>query len=254
MDNYTKRFERVKLNHEDLLNKKNEQEDFGNGIFDRYKNPILTAQHAPLIWRYDFDPAANPFMMERIGVNAVLNSGAMKWNGKYLIVVRVEGMDRKSFFAIAESPNGIDNFRFWDEPITIPETENPDTNVYDMRPQDGFIDAGSGGGIGWALIDDMANAEVNGETIINQRFYHTIKEVKNGEGPHPIKTEKGWLHLAHGVRNCAAGLPMRTARFTFITPRATRGCTLPFPLSTNCWIIVSTRLPMVIARQLRLRR
>ena len=220
--------------------------------------------------------------MERIGVNATLNSGAMKWNGKYILVVRVEGNDRKSFFAIAESPNGIDNFRFWDEPITIPETDEPDINVYDMRltahedgwiygvfcserkdpnaapgdlssavaaagivrtkdlltwerlpdlktksqqrnvvlhpefvegkyalytrPQDGFINAGSGGGIGWALIDDMTNAEVKEEKIINERFYHTIKEVKNGEGPHPIKTEKGWLHLAHGVRGCAAGL------------------------------------------------
>lgn len=220
--------------------------------------------------------------MERIGINATLNSGAIKWNGKYLLVVRVEGNDRKSFFAIAESPNGVDNFRFWDEPITIPETDEPDTNVYDMRltahedgwiygvfcserkdpkaapgdlssavaaagivrtkdllswerlpdlktksqqrnvvlhpefvngkyalytrPQDGFIDTGSGGGIGWALIDDMTNAEVKEEKIINHRYYHTIKEVKNGEGPHPIKTDKGWLHLAHGVRACAAGL------------------------------------------------
>jgi 4-O-beta-D-mannosyl-D-glucose phosphorylase len=220
--------------------------------------------------------------MERIGVNATLNAGAMKWNGKYILVVRVEGNDRKSFFAIAESENGVDNFRFWDEPVTLPETDEPDTNVYDMRltahedgwiygvfcserkdpnapagdlsaavaaagivrtkdlltwerlpdlktksqqrnvvlhpefvdgkyalytrPQDGFIDTGSGGGIGWGLVDDMTNAEVKDEKIINHRYYHTIKELKNGEGPHPIKTEKGWLHLAHGVRNCAAGL------------------------------------------------
>ena len=191
--------------------------------------------------------------MERIGMNATMNSGAIKWNGKYLMVVRVEGADRKSFFAVAESPNGIDNFRFWDYPITMPEDAIPATNVYDMRltahedgwiygilknwerlpdlktksqqrnvvlhpefvdgkyalytrPQDGFIDAGSGGGIGWALVDDITHAEVKEEKIIDQRYYHTIKEVKNGEGPHPIKTPKGWLHLAHGVRGCAAGL------------------------------------------------
>ena len=272
----------LKAEHEELLSRKNIKSESGNGIYDRYEYPVLTAAHAPLHWRYDFNPETNPFLMERIGVNATLNSGAIKWKGKYLLVVRVEGNDRKSFFSIAESPNGIDNFRFWDEPVTIPETENPDTNVYDMRltahedgwiygifcserkdpnapagdlsaavaaagivrtkdlltwerlpdlktksqqrnvvlhpefvdgkyalytrPQDGFIDTGSGGGIGWALVDNMTNAEVQDEKIINHRYYHTIKEVKNGEGPHPIKTEKGWLHLAHGVRNCAAGL------------------------------------------------
>lgn len=272
----------IKANHEQLLTRQNEKEAFGNGIYDRFVYPIITAAHAPIHWRYDLNPETNPFCMERIGINATLNSGAIKWNGKYLLVVRVEGNDRKSFFAIAESPNGVDNFRFWDEPITIPETDEPDTNVYDMRltahedgwiygvfcserkdpkaapgdlssavaaagivrtkdllswerlpdlktksqqrnvvlhpefvngkyalytrPQDGFIDTGSGGGIGWALIDDMTNAEVKEEKIINHRYYHTIKEVKNGEGPHPIKTDKGWLHLAHGVRACAAGL------------------------------------------------
>lgn len=272
----------LKAKHEKLLSEKNVVLGDYNGIYERYKQPILTAAHAPLHWRYDFNPETNPFLMERIGVNATLNSGAIKWNGKYLLVVRVEGNDRKSFFAIAESDNGVDNFRFWDEPVTLPETENPDTNVYDMRltahedgwiygvfcserkdpnasagdlssavaaagivrtkdlltwerlpdlktksqqrnvvlhpefvdgkyalytrPQDGFIDTGSGGGIGWALVDDITNAEVQDEKIINHRYYHTIKEVKNGEGPHPIKTEKGWLHLAHGVRNCAAGL------------------------------------------------
>ena len=282
MATFKQALENLKAEHEELLSRKNIKSESGNGIYDRYENPVLTAAHAPLHWRYDFNPETNPFLMERIGVNATLNSGAIKWNGKYLLVVRVEGNDRKSFFAIAESPNGIDNFRFWDEPVTIPETENPDTNVYDMRltahedgwvygifcserkdpnapagdlsaavaaagivrtkdllnwerlpdlktrsqqrnvvlhnefvngkyalytrPQDGFIDAGSGGGIGWALIDDITNAEVQDEKIINHRYYHTIKEVKNGEGPHPIKTEKGWLHLAHGVRNCAAGL------------------------------------------------
>jgi len=282
MENFKTKLEELKSRHEALLSKKNAKQLDGNGIYDRYENPVLTGAHAPIHWRYDLNPATNPFLMERIGVNAALNSGAIKWNGKYVLVVRVEGNDRKSFFAVAESPNGIDNFRFWDEPVTLPETDEPDTNVYDMRltahedgwiygvfcserkdpnaapgdlssavaaagivrtkdllswerlpdlktksqqrnvvlhpefvdgkyalytrPQDGFIDAGSGGGIGWALIDDITNAEVKEEKIINQRFYHTIKEVKNGEGPHPIKTEKGWLHLAHGVRGCAAGL------------------------------------------------
>ena len=282
MTKFIKAFENIKAFHRDLLSKKNEKSINGNGIFDRYTNPILTADHTPLTWRYDFNSETNPFMMERIGINATLNAGAIKWKGKYILVVRVEGNDRKSFFAVAESFNGIDNFHFWDEPLTMPETEDPDTNVYDMRltahedgwiygifcserkdptapygdlssavatagiartrdlitwdrlpdlktksqqrnvvlhpefvdgkyalytrPQDGFIDTGSGGGIGWALVDDIMHAEVKEEKIINQRQYHTIKELKNGEGPHPIKTEKGWLHLAHGVRNCAAGL------------------------------------------------
>jgi len=282
MIEFNKALQKLKATHEELLNKKNEKAANGNGIYDRYVNPIVTAAHAPIEWRYDLNPATNPYLMERIGVNATLNSGAIKWDGKYILVVRVEGNDRKSFFAIAESPNGIDNFRFWDEPVTLPETHEPDTNVYDMRltahedgwiygvfcserkdpaapagdlssavaaagiartkdlinwerlpdlktksqqrnvvlhpefvdgkyalytrPQDGFIDTGSGGGIGWGLVDNMTNAEVKDEKIINHRYYHTIKELKNGEGPHPIKTEKGWLHLAHGVRNCAAGL------------------------------------------------
>ena len=253
----------------------------GNGIYRRYANPVIIAESVPPTWRYDFNPSTNPFFMERIGVNATLNSGAIKWNGKYMLMVRVEGMDRKSYFALAESPNGIDNFRFVGRPITMPETDVPGTNVYDMRltrhedgwiyglfcverhddscpgdlsaataacgiartrdlvnwerlpdlksrsqqrnvvlhpefyngkyalytrPQDGFIDTGSGGGIGWALVDDMTNAVVTDERIIDARFYHTIKEVKNGEGPHPIKTPRGWLHLAHGVRGCASGL------------------------------------------------
>jgi len=282
MNEFIKALNHLRVHHEELLSKKNEKLPFGNGIYDRYTNPVLTGEHAPIEWRYDFNPETNPFLMERIGVNAALNAGAMKWKGKYILVVRVEGNDRKSFFAIAESENGVDNFRFWDEPVTLPETDEPDTNVYDMRltahedgwiygvfcserkdpnapagdlsaavaaagivrtkdlltwerlpdlntksqqrnvvlhpefvggkyalytrPQDGFIDTGSGGGIGWGLVDDMTNAEVKDEKIINHRYYHTIKELKNGEGPHPIKTEKGWLHLAHGVRNCAAGL------------------------------------------------
>lgn len=279
---YSHRREILTKKHSGLLSRKNIPLLSSNGIFERYKYPILTADHAPLEWRYDFNPKTNPFLMERIGVNATMNSGAIKWKGKYLMVVRIEGNDRKSFFAIAESPNGIDNFRFWEYPIQLPDTDPSETNVYDMRltahedgwiygifcsesldpnaapgdlssavakagivrtkdlknwerlpnlisksqqrnvvlhpefvndkyalytrPQDSFIDAGNGGGIGWALIDDITHAEVKEEIIINHRHYHTIKEVKNGEGPHPIKTPKGWLHLAHGVRACAAGL------------------------------------------------
>ncbi len=279
---FNEKVSKLLAEHNDFLSIPNVAVDGGNGLFTRYENPILTAAHTPVIWRYDLDEATNPYLMERIGMNATLNSGAMKWNGKYILVVRVEGADRKSFFAIAESPNGVDNFRFWDFPVTMPEDVIPATNIYDMRltahedgwiygifcaerhddnapagdlssatatagiartkdlktwerlpdlqsksqqrnvvlhpefvdgkyalytrPQDGFIDAGSGGGIGWGLVDDITNAVVNDETIIDERFYHTIKEVKNGEGPHPIKTEKGWLHLAHGVRGCAAGL------------------------------------------------
>jgi 4-O-beta-D-mannosyl-D-glucose phosphorylase len=236
----------------------------------------------PLTWRYDFDAAANPFLMERLSINAVFNSGAMLWNGKYLLVARVEGADRKSFFAIAESANGVDGFRFWNRPLVLPQTHEPDTNVYDMRltvhqdgwiyglfcterkdhaqpndtsaataqcgiartkdlitwerlpdlvtnsgqqrnvvlhpefvdgqyglytrPQDGFISVGGGGGIGWGLTRDMTNARIDREVIVDAKVYHTIKEVKNGQGPAPLKTPQGWLHLAHGVRNTAAGL------------------------------------------------
>lgn len=282
MNRYNNRLHILKKEHESLISRKNKIIFSENGIFERYKYPILTAAHTPLEWRYDLNPETNPYLMERIGVNATMNSGAIKWNGKYLIIVRVEGNDRKSFFAIAESPNGIDNFRFWEYPIHLPDTDPSETNVYDIRltthedgwiygifcsesldpnaapgdlssaiakagivrtkdlkswerlpnlisqsqqrnvvlhpefvngkyalytrPQDNFIDAGNGGGIGWVLIDDITHAEVKEEIIINHRHYHTIKEVKNGEGPHPIKTPKGWLHLAHGVRACAAGL------------------------------------------------
>lgn len=270
--------------HEKLVSRENTILP-GNGVLNRCKYPVLTSRHVPIFWRYDLDKKTNPLLLERIGCNATMNSGAIKLGRKYCLVVRVEGADRKSFFAVAESPNGIDNFRFRDYPITMPETDEPDTNVYDMRltrhedgwiygifcterrdpnapagdlssavaaagiartrdlehwerlpdlksksqqrnvvlhpefvdgkyafytrPQDGFIDAGSGGGIGWALIDDITNAEVTAETIIDERAYHTIKEVKNGEGPAPIKTPMGWLHLAHGVRGCADGAPLR---------------------------------------------
>ncbi len=266
--------------YENLVTRPNKAIE-GNGIYERYENPVMTAEMVPPYWKYDFDKETNPYFMERIGCNATLNSGAIKWGDKYVIVVRVEGNDRKSFFAVAESPTGVDNFRFWPHPITLPDTDDPATNVYDMRltrhedgwiyglfcverhddskpgdlsaataacgiarthdlvnwerlpdlksksqqrnvvlhpefvkgkyalytrPQDGFIDTGSGGGIGWALIDDICHAEIKEEIIIDARFYHTIKEVKNGEGPHPIKTDRGWLHLAHGVRACASGL------------------------------------------------
>ena len=277
------RLEELTQNYEALINRKNEICNNSNGIYKRYYHPVLTAEHAPLIWKYDFDEKQNPFMEERIGINAVMNTGAIKINHKYYLVARVEGADRKSFFAVAESNSPVDGFRFWDYPIEMPETDIPDTNMYDMRltahedgwiygifcaerkdanapagdlssavavagiartkdlktwqrlpdlkspsqqrnvvlhpefvngkyalytrPQDGFIDAGNGEGIGWALIDDICHAEIKEEKIINKRFYHTIKEVKNGEGPHPIKTPQGWLHLAHGVRGCAAGLP-----------------------------------------------
>lgn len=290
-DFFKERIKSITSQHNQLLTIKNEPVLPGNGIFERYKNPVLTREHIPVEWRYDMSPESNPYFMERIGINGTFNAGAIKWKDKYLMVVRIEGNDRKSFFAIAESPNGIDNFHFWNYPITIPDTENPETNVYDMRltahedgwvyglfcaerkdpeaktgdlssatasagivrtkdlnkwerlpdiksknqqrnvvlhpefvngkyalytrPQDGFINAGNGGGIGWALIDDITNAKIREEKIINHRYYHTIKELKNGEGPHPIKTPKGWLHLAHGVRYCASGL--RYVLYLYVT-------------------------------------
>ncbi|MCS2947749.1 glycosidase [Bacteroides sp. BFG-638] len=282
MNRYDNRLRVLMEEYEMLISRENEKILPGNGIFERYKYPILTAAHTPLEWRYDFNPETNPYFMERFGINAVFNAGAIKFNEKYLVMGRVEGYDRKSFFAIAESPNGIDRFHFWEYPVQLPDLYPEETNVYDMRltahedgwiygifcsesldpnaalgdlssavakagiirtkdlknwerlpnlisqsqqrnvvlhpefvngkyalytrPQDNFINAGNGGGIGWALIDDITHAEIKEETIINHRHYHTIKEVKNGEGPHPIKTSQGWLHLAHGVRACAAGL------------------------------------------------
>ncbi|MDA0196544.1 MAG: glycosidase [Bacteroidetes bacterium] len=286
------RLQQLTRQHEELISRPNRKIEPGNGIFDRYQHPVLTAAHAHLFWRYDLNHESNPYLMERIGVNAAFNAGAMMLNGKILVIARVEGNDRKSFFAVAESENGIDNFKFWDYPITMPETASPDANVYDMRvvqhedgwiyglfcterkdpnapasdtssavaqcglartkdlkswerlpdlktytgqqrnvvlhpefvegkyalytrPQQGFIDVGSGGGIGWGLSDSMENADVKNEVIIDDRIYHTIKEVKNGLGPASIKTEKGWLQLAHGVRNTAAGL--RYVLYTFMT-------------------------------------
>jgi 4-O-beta-D-mannosyl-D-glucose phosphorylase len=290
MTDFERRLQALKQEHEMLLQRVNKPDDSDNGIYTKYQFPILTAEHTPLEWRYDFSEADNPYLMQRIMMNAVLNAGAIKLDGRYLLVCRVEGADRKSFFAVAESPNGIDQWRFWEEPITMPDGDNaPATNVYDMRltahedgwiygifcverhdetrpfdtsaataaagiartkdlihwerlpdlisksqqrnvvlhpkfissplgeagrglyafytrPQDGFINTGSGGGIGWGLCEDITHAEIQKEIIINPRHYHTIMEVKNGEGPAPIKTEKGWLHLAHGVRNTADGL------------------------------------------------
>ncbi len=290
--NFKERLEALEKQKDNILTQFNEKERLGNGIFDRYENPVLTASHVPLNWEYDLNPETNPHLMKRFGINAAFNSGAMKWNGKYILAVRVEGYDRKSFFAIAESENGIDNFTFWDFPLTMPETEKPDGNVYDMRltahedgwiygvfcaerkdpdaapgdessahasagiartrdlvswerlpdlktsssqqrnavlhpefvkgkyafytrPQDSFIEAGTGGGIGFGLCDSMEKAVIEKEVILHGKSYHTVYEAKNGQGPAPLKTSKGWLHLAHGVRNTAAGL--RYVLYLFMT-------------------------------------
>lgn len=289
---FKNRLEKLIEEYNNLITKVNIKEDLGNGIFCRYQYPILTTKHIPLNWRYEMDQESNPFLMERIGVNAVFNAGAIKFNNKYILVARVEGADRKSFFAVAESINGIDNFKFWDRPITFDTKPNEDVNVYDMRlvehqdgyiyglfctekrdstapegdqtsaiaqcgiirtkdlvnwerlpnlktpspqqrnvvlhpeyvdgkyffytrPQDSFIEAGEGGGIGFAYVDDIRNPEVQKEYILDKKMYHTVYESKNGLGPAPIKTSKGWLHLAHGVRNTAAGL--RYVLYMFMT-------------------------------------
>lgn len=293
MNTYFKnRLQSLKNAYEEVVKRENKIEDLGNGVYDRYKYPVLTAQHVPLEWKYDLNPDSNPHLMERFGINAVFNAGAIKLNNRYYLVARVEGLDRKSFFAVAESDNGTDNFRFWERPVTMPETDEPDTNVYDMRvvqhedgwiyglfcterrdpnahegdqssaiaqcgiartkdlvewerladlktpspqqrnvvlhpefvqgkyafytrPQDSFIEAGKGGGIGFGLSSTIENAVVDQEIVIDKKVYHTVYEAKNGLGPAPIKTEKGWLHLAHGVRNTAAGL--RYVLYMFMT-------------------------------------
>lgn len=277
--------------YNNLIAKKNQKTDFYNGVFDRYENPILTREHIPLTWKYDLNPETNPYFMERLGVNAVMNSGAIELNGKFYLVVRIEGNDRKSFFGVAESDNGIDGFHFWDYPVQLPDTCKEETNVYDMRltkhedgyiygvfcseskdtttndlsaavaaagivrtrdlktwerldnlktlrspqqrnvvlhpefvngkyafytrPMDDFIDTGSGGGIGFGLCEDIKHAVIDEEIITSKRVYHTITEAKNGAGAVPFKTEKGWIHIAHGVRNTAAGL--RYVLYAFAT-------------------------------------
>lgn len=291
MSHFDTRLKALKEEYEELINRKNVRELLGNGIYERWINPVITTRHVPIFWKYDLDASANPWLMERQGVNATFNAGAIYRDGKHVLAVRVEGADRKSFFAIAESDSGVDRFLFRDYPISMPETDRPDTNVYDMRltdhqdgyiyglfcterkdlqqanntsaaeaqcgiartrdlitwerlpdlitrsgqqrnvvlhpefiegkyglytrPQDGFINIGSGGGIGWGLTADMANAELKDETIVDTKLYHTIKELKNGQGPAPLKTREGWLHLAHGVRNTAAGL--RYVLYMFMT-------------------------------------
>ncbi len=269
--------------HNYLVERKNNRLEGGNGIFDRYQYPVITSKHTPLFWRYDLDKKTNPYLMERMGVNCAFNPGAIELEGRIYLVIRVEGNDRKSFFAVAESENGVEGFKFWDYPVVMPETQNPDINIYDMRlvkhedgwiyglfcterkdpdapfgdtssavaacgiartkdlkswerlpdlktashqqrnvvlhpefingkyalytrPQDGFIETGKGGGIGFGYTDSMENAYISDEILMECKEYHTIKEVKNGQGPSPIKTTEGWLHIAHGVRSTAAGL------------------------------------------------
>lgn len=291
-EQYEQRLHQLNLDYEQLIQRKNEEIASQNGIYSRFKYPVITREHIPPYWRFDFDHRTNPNLLERLGVNATFNTGAMMWHGKVILVVRVEGYDRKSFFAIAESETGVDNFRFWDYPVVIPQTDPPETNVYDMRltahedgwiygvfcaerkdptaapgnesaavasagiartrdlihwerlpnlvtpspqqrnvvlhpefvdgkyafytrPMDGFITTGSGGGIGWALCEDIEHPVVTEEKIIDRKIYHTIKEEKNGQGPAPIKTSEGWLHLAHGVRMTASGF--RYVLYMFMT-------------------------------------
>ena len=289
---FNKRLNKIMQEHLALINRKNKRLKVYNGIYHRYRYPVITAEHVPLHWKYDLNPNANPQLMQRIGINAAFNAGAMMFNDKYVLAVRVEGWDRKSFFAMAESDNGIDGFRFWDKPVLLPENEDPDINVYDMRltqhedgwiygifcterkdpsappgdtsmavasagiartrdlkhwerlpdlisstgqqrnvvlhpefvdrkyalytrPQEGFIEVGTGGGIGLGYVTDMKYPLVENEKIISEKTYHTVYELKNGLGPPPVKTPEGWLHLAHGVRNTAAGL--RYVLYIFMT-------------------------------------
>jgi 4-O-beta-D-mannosyl-D-glucose phosphorylase len=289
---FSKRLEKLQKEHTELSERSNEMQENSNGVFNRYIHPVLTAAHTPLFWRYDLNALTNPFLMERFGINAAFNAGAIKWNDKYILVARVEGADRKSFFAIAESPNGIDHFSFWNYPVTMPGTGKQETNLYDMRlvqhedgwiygifctecrdpnasdgdqssaiaqcgiartkdlktwerlanlktpspqqrnvvlhpefvkgkyafytrPQDSFIEAGNGGGIGFGLSNSITQAVVEKEIVIDRRVYHTVYELKNGLGPAPIKTRQGWLHMAHGVRNTAAGF--RYVLYLFMT-------------------------------------
>jgi 4-O-beta-D-mannosyl-D-glucose phosphorylase len=293
VENFNTKMNAVTERYQQLVTQPNTLVDGGNGIYKRWKNPVLTAAHTPYFWRYDLNPDTNPSCLERLGINATFNAGAMMWQDKYILAVRVEGNDRKSFIAIAESPSGVDNFQFWDYPVVLSQVQGhePETNVYDMRlvshedgyvyglfcserkdtsqpgdlsaavaqcgiartkdlitwerlpdlktqsgqqrnvvlhpefvdgkyalytrPQDGFINVGGGGGIGWGVCDSMDNAVINEEVVVDQRDYHTVQEIKNGQGPAPIRTQSGWLHLAHGVRNTAAGL--RYVLYVFMT-------------------------------------
>jgi len=283
IEKFKKRVKNLNRIHKALLTRENSKVSYSHGIYDKYQYPVLTDKHTPITWRFDLNPGTNPYLMERMGINAVFNPGAIFMEGKFYLVVRVEGWDRKSFFAVAESRNGIDNFRFWDYPIQLPQINPPDANVYDMRlvmhedgwiyglfcterkdpsapegdehsavaqcgivrtkdlknwqrlpdlvtpspqqrncvlhpefvdkkyafytrPQEGFIETGKGGGIGWGYADSMENPVIKQEIVLDEKKYHTIYELKNGQGPAPIRTDKGWIHLAHGVRNTAAGL------------------------------------------------
>jgi 4-O-beta-D-mannosyl-D-glucose phosphorylase len=291
---FERRLARLRNNYDSLITRRNFAEFSDNGICERWRDPVLTAAHVPLEWRYDLDPVSNPHLLERIGINATFNAGAILWEGRYTLAVRVEGMDRKSFFAIADSETGVDGFRFRPRPVTMPETDDPDTNVYDMRltrhedghvyglfcterkdptrpddpsaaiaqcgiarssdletwerladletrsgqqrnvvlhpefvdgkyafytrPQDGFIDVGGASGIGWGLSESIDAARLDSETVVDRRAYHTVSETKNGLGPPPLKTDAGWLQLAHGTRNTAAGL--RYVLYLFMTDLA----------------------------------
>ncbi len=287
---FDNRLKELFTDHQSLIQRENEKVEKGNGIYTRYKYPTLTREHTPVFWRYDLNFETNPFLMERLGVNTAFNAGAIELDGKYYLISRTEGVDVKSIFAVAESPNGIDNFKFWNHPIAMPVTDDPEMNVYDIRltkhedgwiyglfcaerkdmdhmedssaaiascgisrtkelkiwerlddlktssfqqrncvlhpefvngkyafytrPQDAFIDTGDSG-IGWGLSDSIEHAKIDEQKIIDPRKYHTVKEVKNGQGPPPLKTDKGWLHLAHGVRRTAAGL--RYVLYMFMT-------------------------------------
>jgi 4-O-beta-D-mannosyl-D-glucose phosphorylase len=287
---FTNKLKLLQQQHEQLIRRNNRPQKYGNGIFDRHEFPVLTSQHTPLFWRYDYNFTTNPYLMTRLGVNCVFNVGTIEFEKKVILMARVEGWDRKSFFAVAESKTGVDHFQFWDFPVRMPELDAAETNLYDMRlvrhedgwiyglfcaerhddskpndlsaaiarcgiartkdltkwerlpdlktnashqrncvlhpefvggkyafytrPMSDFAATGSGDGIGWGLCDDITDAIIAKEQIIDPRFYHTIKEGKNGLGPAPIKTRKGWLHLAHGVRNTAAG--MRYVLYVFL--------------------------------------
>lgn len=289
--NFHERLAALRQQQDDLLSRRNEECVPGNGIYSRWRHPVVTPGHVPLEWRYDLDPATNPRLLERIGINSTFNAGAILQGGKYALVVRIEGVDRKSWFAVAESDNGVDGFRFRRRPITMPQLPDGETNIYDMRltehedgyiyglfcaehkddsqpsdtaaaiahcgiartrdldewerlpnlvtnsgqqrncvlhpayvdgkyaiytrPQDGFTDVGSGGGICLGLTETMERPSVAEQIPVDPRAYHTINEFKNGQGPAPLRTRAGWLHLAHGVRQTAAGL--RYVLYLFLT-------------------------------------